>query len=80
VVHLKDAYESSLELKLNQTMKVFTLFTVIFSPLTLIVGWYGMNFNSMPEFDWKYGYAFVIGLSVTTIAVIIFIFKRKRWM
>jgi magnesium transporter len=80
VVHLKDAYESSLELKLNQTMKVFTLFTVIFSPLTLIVGWYGMNFNSMPEFNWKYGYAFVIGLSVTTIAVIIFIFKRKRWM
>jgi magnesium transporter len=80
VLHLKEAYESSLELKLNQTMKVFTLFTVIFSPLTLIVGWYGMNFDSMPEFQWKYGYVFVIVLSILTVGLVIFIFKKKRLM
>jgi magnesium transporter len=80
VVHLKDAYESSLELRLNQTMKVFTVFTVIFSPLSLIAGWYGMNFSSMPEFNWKYGYLFVIGISLVTVAVIIFVFKKKKWI
>ncbi|MFR5875389.1 MAG: CorA family divalent cation transporter [Eubacterium sp.] len=80
VIHLKEAYESSLELKLNQTMKVFTVFTVIFSPLTLIAGWYGMNFSSMPEFNWKYGYAFVILISVITAAITIFIFKKKKWI
>lgn len=80
VIHLKDAYESSLELKLNQTMKIFTMFTVIFSPLSLIAGWYGMNFNSMPEFSWKWGYAFVIGLSLLTAAIILIIFKKKKWI
>lgn len=80
VIHLKEAYESSLELKLNKTMKVFTLFTVIFSPLTLIAGWYGMNFSSMPEFGWKYGYVFVIVLSVITVGIILFIFKKKKWI
>ncbi len=80
VIHLKDAYESSLELKLNQTMKIFTMFTVVFSPLSLIAGWYGMNFNSIPEFSWKWGYAFVIGLSILTAVIILFIFKKKKWI
>ena len=60
VTHLQDAYSSSLDLKLNKTMKLFTVITSIFFPLTLIVGWYGMNFQSMPEFAWKYGYLYVI--------------------
>lgn len=80
VVHIKDAYQSYLELKLNQTMKVFTVFTVIFLPLTLITGWYGMNFSYMPEIRWKYGYAFVITLSLVVVGVFIFVFKKKRWI
>ena len=44
-------------------MKLFTMVTIIFQPLTLIVGWYGMNFKYMPELNWKYGYLAVILLS-----------------
>lgn len=80
VVHLQDAYQSFLDLKLNKTMKIFTVITTIFFPLTVIVGWYGMNFESMPEFKWKYGYVFVILLSVLVVAVLSIIGKRKKWM
>ena len=79
VTHLQDAYSSFLDLKLNNTMKIFTVITSIFFPLTLIVGWYGMNFSSMPEFAWKYGYIYVITLSVTVVAVLTIIGKRKKW-
>ena len=80
VNHLQDAYSSYLDLKLNHTMQVFTLITTIFFPLTLIVGWYGMNFKNMPELSWKYGYLFVILLSVAVVAILTFIFKKKKWL
>ncbi|MBQ5995163.1 MAG: hypothetical protein IJL63_04840 [Clostridia bacterium] len=79
VTHLQDAYSSYLDLKLNNTMKVFTVITSIFFPLTVIVGWYGMNFNSMPEFGWKYGYVYVIALSVAVVAALVIIGKKKKW-
>lgn len=77
--HLQDAYSSSLDLKLNHTMKVFTVLTSIFFPLTLITGWYGMNFTTMPELTWKFGYIYVIILSVVVVAVLMLIGKRKKW-
>ena len=79
VVHLQDAYSSYLDVKLNQTMKLFTVITSIFFPLTIIVGWYGMNFQSMPEFAWKYGYLYVIILSVFVVVAFILVGKRKKW-
>ncbi len=79
VTHLQDAYSSSLDLKLNNTMKLFTVLTSIFFPLTLIVGWYGMNFQSMPEFAWKYGYLYVIILSGLVVAALLILGKRKKW-
>ncbi len=79
VTHLQDAYSASLDLKLNNTMKLFTAITSIFFPLTLIVGWYGMNFKYMPEFEWRYGYVFVIALSATVIFVLGFIGKKRKW-
>lgn len=79
VVHLQDAYSATLDLSLNHTMKRFTVITSIFFPLTVIVGWYGMNFDSMPEFHWKYGYLFVIALSVLVVAILAIIGKRKKW-
>lgn len=79
VTHLQDAYSASLDLKLNNTMKYFTAITSIFFPLTLIVGWYGMNFKAMPEFEWKYGYIFVIVLSVAVVATLTIFGKRKKW-
>ncbi len=79
VVHLQDAYQSFIDLKTNHTMQVFTVVSMIFFPLTLIVGWYGMNFRYMPELQWRYGYLFVIALSVTVVAALAIIGKRKKW-
>lgn len=77
--HLQDAYQSSLDMKLNNSMKFFTVLTSIFFPLTIIVGWYGMNFDSMPEFHWKYGYLFVIILSALTVGVFTLFAKVRKW-
>ncbi len=79
VEHLQSAYTSQLDARLNSTMKTLTVLTSIFFPLTIIVGWYGMNFQSMPEFKWRFGYLFVISLSVVTILVMILIGKKKKW-
>jgi magnesium transporter len=59
-------------------MKVFTVITTIFMPLTLIVGWYGMNFKYMPELNWKYGYLTVIIASILVVSGCIFFFKKKK--
>lgn len=79
VEHLQSAYSSHLDAKLNTTMKIFTVMTSIFFPLTVIVGWYGMNFETMPEFSWRYGYLYVILLSVVIDGALILIAKKKKW-
>lgn len=76
-VQVREAYHAQLEYDLNKIMKMFTVVTTIFLPLTLIVGWYGMNFTTMPELTWRYGYLFVIILS-SIVAIICFIFFRKK--
>lgn len=78
ITQVREAYQAQIDIEQNQLMKVFTIITSIFLPLTLIVGWYGMNFN-MPEFGWKYGYAMVILLSVIICAALTLIFKKKKW-
>ena len=80
LVLLRETYQSHLDLKLNNTMKLFTVITAFFSPLTLIAGWYGMNFEFMPELRWKYGYLFVIILSIASVICCLIIFKRKKMM
>lgn len=77
--HIGDAYSSSLDLKLNHSMKFFTVITTIFFPLTIIVGWYGMNFVNMPELHWKYGYLSVIVFSALVVFTMVFIGKRRKW-
>lgn len=77
--NLLDIYLSSVSNKMNETMKVLTIISTFFIPLTFIVGLYGMNFVNMPELRWEYGYAYVLGL-MTVIAVgMIVYFKRKKW-
>ncbi len=77
--HLQDAYTALLDQRMNNTMKIFTIITTIFFPLTIIVGWYGMNFTHMPELTWEYGYYYVIGLSVIVILLLVIIGKKKKW-
>ena len=79
IAQVQDEYQSMLDYRQNSLMKVFTVVTSIFLPLTLLVGWYGMNFD-MPEFSSPYGYPAVIAVSIFTAAVLIIIFKKKKWM
>lgn len=79
-VHVREAYHAWLEYDLNKIMKLFTVVTTIFLPLTLIVGWYGMNFTSMPEITWRYGYLYVIIISIIVAAICLIYFKKKKFM
>ena len=78
VTQVRESYEAEVDISLNTTMKIFTVVTTIFLPLTLIVGWYGMNFQ-MPEYGWKHGYLFVTLISALFILAGIFYFRKKRW-
>lgn len=80
IVHLWDAYQAAINMNLNNTMKIFTLVTTIFFPLTVVVGWYGMNFNTMPELNWRYGYIYVIVLSAAVITALVLWFKKRKWL
>jgi len=73
-----DQIDNFLMQKMNNTMKVLTAFAAIFLPLSLIAGIYGMNF-SMPEYTWRYGYLWPIGLMIVCGGILIWIFKRKHW-
>ena len=60
-------------------MKVLTVVTAIFLPLTLIAGWYGMNFDYMPELREKNGYFIVMGAMFLLVIALIIYFKKRRW-
>lgn len=72
-------YQAQVDLGQNRIMKLLTIVTTIFMPLSLIAGWYGMNFVNMPELHWTYGYPVVIALSVLIVAGCIYYFKKKRY-
>ena len=74
-----DVYLSSISNRMNEVMKVLTIFAAIFIPLTFIAGIYGMNFKYMPELDWHYGYFGVLGFMGIVAIGLIFFFKRKKW-
>ena len=80
VAHLREAYQSQLSIRQNDLMKVFTVVTAVFLPLTLLTGWYGMNFTYMPELHWRYGYPVMVVLGVVIVAGLIYWFKRKKWL
>lgn len=65
--------------RMNQIMKTLTIFSVIFMPLTFIVGVYGMNFEYMPELNSKHGYFVIWGIMIFTVILMIIYFRRKRW-
>jgi magnesium transporter len=61
-------------------MKVLTMMSTIFLPLTLITGLYGMNFENLPELHWKYGYFYVLALLVTVAGGMLIYFRKKGWL
>ena len=79
-VQLGDLYESQINLKQNRIMTLLTVVTAIFMPLTLIVGWYGMNFKNMPELESPLGYPVVIGVCIVIVVGCLIFFKKKNWL
>ena len=75
---LMTTYLSISDQKNNEVVRLLTIFSAFFLPLTFIAGVYGMNFKVMPELDWKWGYYFSIGLMLFVVIVIYLWFRRKR--
>jgi magnesium transporter len=75
-----DIYLSSISNRMNEIMKVLTIISTIFIPLTFIVGLYGMNFKFMPELEWPWGYPSVLLLMLGVTVFMLFFFRRKKWL
>lgn len=80
IIQIRDRYKAQLDIKQNRIMTVLTVVTTIFMPLTLIVGWYGMNFRFMPELEWRWGYPVIIAVSVLVALGSLLFFKKKKWL
>ncbi len=78
-MQVREIYQSQIDIRQNQIMKVLTVVTTVFLPLSLIAGWYGMNFSGMPELQWPFGYPLVILISVLVVAVTCWFFKKKHY-
>ncbi len=75
-----DLYLSSVSNKMNEVMKVLTIFASIFIPLTFIAGIYGMNFKFMPELEWRWAYPALWLVMISVAAFLLIYFKRKKWL
>ena len=75
---VREVYQAQIEIRQNKIMKTLTIVTAICLPLSLIAGWYGMNFRRMPELSWKYGYPAVILLSLCTVALSLYLCRKKK--
>ena len=77
---MHDTYLSSLSNRMNEVMKMLTIISTIFIPLTFIAGIYGMNFKNMPELEWKDGYYVILAVMVGIAALLVVYFRRQRWL
>jgi magnesium transporter len=75
-----DTYLSSVSNKMNEVMKVLTIISTIFIPLTFIAGIYGMNFVYMPELSWKWSYPLVWLLMIGVGSIMVVFFRKKKWL
>ena len=78
--YLQDTFLGYVNIDQNKIIKIFTIVSVIFMPPTLIASIYGMNFRFMPELDEKWGYPAAIGLMVLSVAIILYYFRKRKWL
>lgn len=78
VSQVREAYQTEVDINQNIIMRLFTVITAIFLPLTLLVGWYGMNLQ-MPEYRWAFSYPIVIAASIVIALVSLIYFKKHKW-
>jgi magnesium transporter len=76
---LVDIYINTQNTKLNEVIRLLTIISTIFIPLTFIVGVYGMNFDNLPELHWRYGYTFVWTIMILIAGAMVGFFKWKKW-
>lgn len=79
-MQIRDLYKAHLDIKQNRIITVLTVVTTIFMPLTLIVGWYGMNFKYMPELEYRWSYPVVLLISLLIVLGSLIFFKKKKWL
>ena len=79
-VQLRDLIQTRVDVKQNRIMTLLTVVTTIFAPLTLITGWYGMNFKHMPELEYTWSYPAVFIISLVIAVGCLWYFKKKDWM
>lgn len=77
---LVEGYISISSHELNTTMKILTIITAIFVPLSFLAGLYGMNFDYMPELHMEHGYFFALAAMASTASLLVYVFKRKNWL
>lgn len=75
-----DIYLSTVSNKMSEVMKMLTIISTIFIPLTFIAGVYGMNFAHMPELEWEYGYPLVLAVMLGIGLLMVRYFRRKQWL
>lgn len=80
LVEVREAYDSYMDLSMNSIMKFFTVVTTVFMPLTLMTGWYGMNFEHMPEISYQYAYPVFGVVSIVVLISCLCIFKKKKYI
>lgn len=79
-LQLRELYQTQIDIQQNDVMKLFTVITALFAPLTLLTSWFGMNFANMPGLDAPWGYGAVIATAIALVAVELVLFKRKGWL
>ena len=79
-VQLRDLIQTRIDVKQNKIITLRTVITTIFTPLTLLTGWYGMNFRYMPELEYRASYPIVIAVSLAIAIGCLVYFKKKKWL
>lgn len=79
-LQIREMYQTQMDIRQNHTMQILTVVTAIFLPLTLITGWYGMNFKNMPELQTDNGYFILIFICILIVVVEIWLFRKNRWL
>ncbi len=80
VTSLHDIYLTSLNTRMNDVIKVLTVISTIFIPLTFLAGLYGMNFENQPEYTWPWAYPALLGLMLVLVLLMLWLFRRKGWV
>lgn len=77
---LYDLYLSEISFKMNNVMQILTIISTIFIPLSFLAGVYGMNFQHMPELEWRYGYLVLWSIMLCVAGGLLVFFRRKKWL